>query len=130
MKNPMISRIKSLRLKSERYHMDGMMNSNILDMIINLILSSRINKLIRFRSLLPNLKIKIGGGPLEISSMLPIFVSQMNNSISLIELDPVKWLPKPLLLLLIRLSIIMMILSLCMLILLPKEISCLPNGSK
>jgi hypothetical protein len=130
MKNPMISRIKSPRLKSERYPMDGMMNSSILDMIINLILSSRINKSIRFRSLSPNQKIKIGGGLSEISSMRPTFVSLMSSSISLIELEAVKWLPRPLPLLLMRLSITMMILSLCMLTLLPKEISCLPNGNK
>jgi hypothetical protein len=52
--------------------MHGMMNLNILVMIINYNQFKKKNKLIKYKNLYKNQKIKIGGKLLEINSMLEI----------------------------------------------------------
>ena len=49
--------------------MDGMMNLNILVMIINYNQYKEKNKLIKYKNLYKNQKIKTGGKLLEINSM-------------------------------------------------------------
>lgn len=63
----MMNRINKLKLKLVKFLMDGMINLNILDMIINQKKSLNKRLWIKFRNLLKSQKIKIGGELLEIN---------------------------------------------------------------
>lgn len=65
--NHMMNKINKLKLKLVKFHMDGMINLNILVMIINQ--KKLLNKSLWIKSnnLLKNHKIKIGGELLEIN---------------------------------------------------------------
>ena len=63
----MMNKINKLKLKLVKFLMDGMINLNILVMIINQKKLLNKNPWIKFKNLLKNHKIKIGGELLEIN---------------------------------------------------------------
>lgn len=110
--------------------MDGMMNSNTLATITNLIQFRNKKALIRSNSSLKNQKIKIGGEPLGINSMELTLSSVTNNSKSLIGLEAAKWHQKQSQHLNFKSNSKGMILSLSMLIHPPNATLNHPNGNK
>ena len=67
--NLLINKINKLKLKLVKYPMVGMINSNILVMIINYKKLSNPKLVIKFNNSSKNPKIKIGGEPSEINSI-------------------------------------------------------------